>query len=437
MAKPTPITTPTNVLIIGSGGREHALGWKLKQSPKVKKLFFAPGNGGTAKLGQSVALDCEVVNTKLVDDINFFCRDHGITMIVIGPEDPLAGGLADRLAKPGRHVFGPTQDGARLEADKAFAKDLMRACRIPTADAKTFTHHEQAVAYVENRETPVVVKAAGLAKGKGAIVTRNTQEALDALHRCMVAKEFGEAGETVLVEERLVGQEVSILALVDGRNIYVLDPSQDHKQAGEGDTGPNTGGMGVYCPTPLADEQVMGTIEAQVLVPTVDALRRDGIDFKGVLYAGLMLTAGGPKVLEYNTRFGDPETQTLMMRMKGDLYDVLAACCEGRLDEADLSFANNVCVCVCMCSGGYPGSYEKGKPITGIDTAEDDKDVKVFHAGTAVAKNGDLVTAGGRVLNVCAMGKTLQEARDKANAACDKITFEGAFFRRDIGFRVL
>ncbi|MEM9414000.1 MAG: phosphoribosylamine--glycine ligase [Planctomycetota bacterium] len=437
MPKPSPIDTPTNVLIIGSGGREHAIGWKLKQSPKTKKLFFAPGNGGTAKLGENVPFNCDTVTTKLVDDINYFCRDNNITMIVIGPEDPLAAGLADRLAKPGRHVFGPTKDGARLEADKAFAKDLMRACRIPTADAKTFKNYEQAVAYVENRETPVVVKAAGLAKGKGAIVTSNTDEALDALKRCMVGKEFGEAGETVVVEERLVGQEVSILALVDGRNIFVLDPSQDHKQAGEGDTGPNTGGMGVYCPTPLVDDNLMGTIEGEVLVPTVDAMRRDGIDFKGVLYAGLMLTAGGPKVLEYNTRFGDPETQTLMMRMKGDLYDVLAACCEGRLDEVDLSFTNTVCVCVCMCSGGYPGSYEKGKKITGIEDAEEDKDVKVFHAGTALAKNGDLVTAGGRVLNVCAFGKTLKEARDKANAACDKIKFDGAFFRRDIGFRVM
>lgn len=437
MPKPTPIDTPTNVLIIGSGGREHALGWKLKQSPKVKKVFFAPGNGGTAQIGQNVPLNCDTVNTKLVDEINYFCRDHKVGMIVIGPEDPLAGGLADRLAKPGRHVFGPTKDGARLEADKAFAKDLMRACRIPTADARTFKNHEQAVAYVENRETPVVVKASGLAKGKGAIVTKNTEEALDALKRCMVDKEFGEAGETVVVEERLVGQEVSILALVDGRNIFVLDPSQDHKQQGEGDTGPNTGGMGVYCPTPLVDDAMMSTIERDVLVPTIDALRRDGIDFKGVLYAGLMLTAGGPKVLEYNTRFGDPETQTLMMRMKGDLYDVLAACCEGRLDEADLSFTNTTCVCVCMCSGGYPGPYEKDKPITGIEDAEEDKDVKVFHAGTALNKKGDLVTAGGRVLNVCAFGKTLAEARDKANAACDKIAFDGAFFRRDIGFRVM
>lgn len=433
MANPTT----TNVLIIGSGGREHALGWKLKQSPKVKKLFFAPGNGGTASIGENLPINCDVVNTKLVDEINYFCKHNDVTMVVIGPEDPLAAGLADKLAKPGRHVFGPVQAGARLEADKAFAKDLMKACSVPTADSKTFTSYENACAYVEARETPVVVKAAGLAKGKGAIVTKSTEEALAALKLIMHDRAFGEAGDKVVIEEKLVGQEVSILALVDGRNIFVLDPSQDHKQAGEGDTGPNTGGMGVYTPTPLIDDASMSLIEREVLVPTVDALRRDGIDFKGVLYAGLMMTAGGAKVLEYNTRFGDPETQPLMMRMKGDLYDILVACCEGKLDEAELSFDNKTCVCVVMCSGGYPGKYINGKPITGIKEAEADGSVKVFHAGTKLTKDGTLVTNGGRVLGVCATGKNLKDARDKANTACDKIKFEGAFFRRDIGFRVM
>lgn len=433
MANPTT----TNVLIIGAGGREHALGWKLKQSPKVKKLYFAPGNGGTAKLGENLPWDVDTVNTKLVDQIDYFCRHNGVSMVVIGPEDPLAQGLADRLAKPGRHVFGPIAAGARLEADKAYAKELMKACSVPTADSKTFTNYENACAYVEARETPCVVKAAGLAKGKGAIVTKNTEEALAALKLIMADRAFGEAGDKVVIEERLVGQEVSILALVDGRNIFVLDPSQDHKQVGEGDTGPNTGGMGVYTPTPLIDDASMSLIEREVLVPTVDAMRRDGIDFKGVLYAGLMMTAGGPKVLEYNTRFGDPETQPLMMRLKGDLYDIFVAVCEGKLDEVDLSFDNKTCVCVVMCAGGYPGKYEKGKVITGIDAAEADGNVKVFHAGTKLTKDGTLVTNGGRVLGVCATGKTLKDARDKANAACEKIKFEGAFFRRDIGFRVM
>ncbi|MEX1015711.1 MAG: phosphoribosylamine--glycine ligase [Phycisphaeraceae bacterium] len=427
---------PTNVLIIGSGGREHALGWKLKQSKQTAKIYFAPGNGGTAAIGENVKLDVEPVNTKNVDAIDWFCRQNKVGLIVIGPEDPLAQGLADRLQGKDRLVFGPVQAGARLEGDKAFAKQLMRAANIPTAEARIFTDYTAATAYVENRETPVVVKAAGLAKGKGAIVCSNQAEAIDAVKRCMADREFGEAGDTVVIEERLVGQEVSILALVDGRNIYVLDPSQDHKQVGEGDTGPNTGGMGAYCPTPLVDDTQMTLIQRDVLVPTVDAMRRDGITFQGVLYAGLMLTAGGPKVLEYNTRFGDPECQPLMMRLKGDLYELMAATCQGRLDEVQFDWDKRVACCVVMCSGGYPGKYETGIPITGIEDAESDPDVKVFHAGTKLVK-GQLVTAGGRVLNVTAMGKTLQEAQQKANAACDKIHFRGGFFRRDIGSRVM
>ncbi len=434
MAKQT-----NNVLILGSGGREHALGWKLKQSPRVGKLYFAPGNGGTAQIGENLPIDPSTVTTKLVDEIDYFCRHNDVAMVVIGPEDPLAQGLADRLAKPGRYVFGPVAAGARLEADKAYAKQLMRACSVPTADSRTFTNYEQACAYVESRENAVVVKAAGLAKGKGAIVTSTKEEALAALKLIMEDRAFGEAGDKVLVEERLIGQEVSILALVDGRNIFVLDPSQDHKQVGEGDTGNNTGGMGVYTPTPLVDDALMDEIQREVLVPTVDAMRRDDIDFKGVLYAGLMLTAGGIKVLEYNTRFGDPETQPLMMRLKGDLYSIFVACCEGELHKADLSFDKRVCICVVMCSGGYPDKYVNGKEITGIKEAEagSNGEVKVFHAGTTLKKDGTLVTNGGRVLNVCAFGKTLKEAQEKANAACEKIHFEGAFFRRDIGFRVM
>ena len=429
----------TNILVIGAGGREHALGWKLKQSKKCGKLFFAPGNGGTARLGTNVRLDIEPVNTKNVDAIDYFCRQNDVGLVVIGPEDPLCQGLADRLARPGRCVFGPVQSGARLEGDKAFAKQLMRGALIPTADARTFTDYEAAAAYVHSRETPVVVKAAGLAKGKGAIVCDDQAQAMEALKRCMVDREFGEAGETVVVEERLVGQELSVLALVDGRNLFVLDPTQDHKQVGEGDTGPNTGGMGAYCPTPLVNDALLGTIQREVLVRTVDALRRDGIEFKGVLYAGLMLTAGGPKVLEFNTRFGDPECQPLMMRLKGDLVEIMLAVCEGRLADVSLSWDSRVCVCVVMCSGGYPGEYEKGHVISGIEEAEKagGGDVKVFHAGTKLGKDGEVLTAGGRVLSVCALGKDLAEARDKANAACDRIEFEGAFFRRDIGHRVM
>ncbi|MFP4143867.1 MAG: phosphoribosylamine--glycine ligase [Phycisphaeraceae bacterium] len=426
----------TNILIIGSGGREHALGWKLKQSKNCGKLFFAPGNGGTSEIGENVNLAAEPVNTKNVDAIDWFCRHNDIGLVVIGPEDPLAGGLADRLKKPGRYVFGPVQAAARLEADKAWAKQLMRAVSVPTAEARIFTDYDRAMNWLESREVPPVVKAAGLAKGKGAIVCKTLDEAKDAVKRCMVDKEFGEAGETVVLEERLTGQEVSILALVDGRNIYVLDPSQDHKQVGEGDTGPNTGGMGAYTPTPLMNDQQMAVIEREVLVPVVDAIRRDGVEFHGVLYAGMMLTPGGPKVLEFNTRFGDPETQPLMMRLKGDLLEIMIATCEGRLSDVRIDWDDRVCCCVVMASGGYPGSYEKDIPITGIEDAEKDPDVKVFHAGTK--KAGDqLLTAGGRVLGVCAMGRDLKEAQQKANAACDRIRFRNAYFRRDIGFRVM
>ena len=443
---------PVNVLLIGSGGREHALGWRLKKSKRCGRLFFAPGNAGTADLGQNVPLKVEYnrdqpdfdagpsVTTKSADAIDYFCRQNGIALIVIGGEDPLAHGLADRLQRPERLIFGPVQAAARLEGDKAYAKTLMRAASIPTADSRTFTGFEQAVQYVQNRETPVVVKAAGLAKGKGAIVTSTPEQAVEALRRCMVRREFGDAGLTVVVEERLAGQEVSVLALVDGRNLYVLDPCQDHKPVGEGDTGPNTGGMGAYCPTPVMTPAIMQLVQRQVLVPIVDALRREGTEFRGVLYAGLMLTPGGPKVLEFNTRFGDPETQPLMMRLRGDLLDALIACCSqrgGGLADVDLSWDPRPCVCTVLASGGYPGDYKTGAKITGIDAAEKQGDVRIFHAGTKRDRDGDVVTAGGRVLGVCGLGDDLADARRKANHACGLIAFEGAQYRRDIGSRVM
>ncbi|MCX5662420.1 MAG: phosphoribosylamine--glycine ligase [Planctomycetota bacterium] len=440
-----------NVLVIGSGGREHALGWKLKQSPRCGKLFFTPGNGGTSFLGTNVALFNDKVDTKTVDAIDYFCRQNQVELIVIGPEDPLAAGLADRLAKPGRTVFGPVAAAARLEADKAYCKQLLRNASIPTAEARIFTNHSAALAYVQSRETPVVVKAAGLAKGKGVVVCDDAAQAQDAVNLIMRDHAFGEAGDTIVVEERLVGQEVSLLALVDGRNIFVLEPAQDHKQIGEGDVGPNTGGMGSYSPTPLIDDALMAVIESQILVPTVDALRREGVEYRGVLYAGLMLTAGGPKVLEFNCRFGDPETQTLMLRLKGDLLEIMLAVAgpgpssagQGspanwpKLDEVDLSWDPRCSVCVVMASGGYPGDYKKGIPITGIEAANALEGVRVFHAGTTTTRDGTLVTAGGRVLNVCAVGADLKEAQARANAACAKIHFEGAQYRRDIGFRVM
>jgi len=425
-----------NVLIIGSGGREHVLGWKLKKSKQCGALHFLPGNAGTDQLGKNISLEINEINTKAVDDIDWYCRENKIELVVIGPEDPLAAGLADRLQEKGLKVFGPVKGGARLEADKVYSKQLMRAALIPMAEGKTFTDASQALAYAEAHETPVVVKAAGLAKGKGVIVCDGPEDAVAAVKQVMVDREFGAAGDTVVIEERLVGQEVSILALVDGSSIYVLEPSQDHKQVGEGDVGPNTGGMGAYTPTPLVDDKLMSQINRDVLVPTVDALRREGVDFKGVLYAGLMLTAGGPKVLEFNCRFGDPECQPLMVRMKGDLLEIMLAVNEGKLDQVSIDWDKRVACCVVMCSGGYPGKYQTGLEITGIDDAQAMPDVQVFHAGTA-RKDGKVVTAGGRVLNVVALGDTLTEARDKANAACEKIQFQGAFFRTDIGDRVL
>ncbi len=425
-----------NILILGSGGREHALGWKLKQSKRCGKIYFAPGNAGTASLGTNVNLKIEPVDTKNADAIDYFARQNKIELIVIGPEDPLAQGLADRLAKPGRHVFGPIQAAARLEADKAFSKQLMRSALVPTAEARIFTDIDAALTYVQSRETGMVVKAAGLAKGKGVVVCKDQQQAVEAVELIMGKRAFGDAGSTILIEERLTGQEVSVLALVDGRNIFVLDPAQDHKQLNEGDTGPNTGGMGVYCPTPVISDELLTTIERQVLVPVVDSLRRDGITFQGVLYAGLMLTPAGPKVLEFNTRFGDPETQALLTRLKGDLLEILIATCTGKLDEVDLTWDPRYACCVVMASGGYPGDYKKGLPITGIEEAEKIETVTVFHAGTSL-KDGRPVTAGGRVLNVVALGKDLREAQTRANLACSKIHFEGAQYRKDIGFRVM
>ncbi len=429
--------TPTNVLILGSGGREHALGWKLKQSKHVKQLFFAPGNGGTAAIGKNVELTVDPVTTKSVDEMDYFCREHGIGLVVVGPEDPLCQGIADRLTKLGHRVFGPTADGARLEGDKAYAKQLMKAGSVPTGDCKTFTDAEHAVAFAEARETPVVVKATGLAKGKGVVVCDDSAEAVAAIQDIMVGLAHGEAGRTVLVEERLVGQELSVLAFVDGQNLYMMDPSQDHKQAGEGDVGPNTGGMGAYCPTPLATAALMREVESDVMVPIVDAMRRDGVVFKGVLYAGLMLTAGGVKVLEFNTRFGDPECQALMCRMKGDLYEVMQATVDGTLDTVDLTWSGQTAVCVVVCAGGYPGKYDKGVSITGIDEARAVDGVQVFHAGTKLEKDGRVDTAGGRVMNVVALGETLADAQAKANEAAALIRFDGAFFRRDIGHRVM
>jgi phosphoribosylamine--glycine ligase len=426
-----------NILVIGSGGREHALGWKLKQSPRCGKLFFAPGNAGTAALGSNVPMKIDKIDTKTIDALDYFCRQQKIELVVVGPEDPLANGIADRLARAGRAVFGPVQAAAKLEADKSWAKQLMRAAAIPTAEARIFTDAQAALSYVTTHETPVVVKASGLAKGKGAIVCDDAQQAADAVRTIMIDRAFGEAGDTLVIEERLVGQEVSVLALVDGRSIFVLDTTQDHKQVNDGDKGPNTGGMGAYGPTPLMTDALITRIEREVLVPIIDTLRRDEVVYQGLLYAGLMLTAGGPKVIEFNCRFGDPETQALLVRLRGDLVEILLATCQGHLDDVDIAWDPRPACCVVMASGGYPGEYKTGLPITGLNEAAKMPDVRVFHAGTATDKQGRVVTAGGRVLNVVALGSDLKDAQQRANAACALIHFEGAHYRKDIGFRVM
>ncbi|GMU24714.1 MAG: phosphoribosylamine--glycine ligase [Phycisphaerae bacterium] len=419
------------ILLIGNGGREHAMAWKMAQSPHTSRLFCAPGNPGTAQIAENVALDVSDFGA-----VVSFAKASQIDLAIIGPEEPLAGGIVDALAAAGIRTFGPRKAAARIEADKSYAKELMRQRSVPTAEARTFTKYRDARTYVASRDAAIVVKAAGLAKGKGVIVCADPAEGLLALEKIMVQRAFGPAGDTVLVEERLTGQEVSILCFVDGNTLYMLENAQDHKPVGEGDTGPNTGGMGAYSPTTLVDDEMLRQIEGEILVPVVDAMRREGLIYKGVLYAGLMLTAGGPKVLEFNCRLGDPETQPILMRLKSDLVEVMNAVVDDKLDSITLEWDPRPAVCVVMAAGGYPGSYESGKVITGLTEAAALPDVAVFHAGTAI-RGKDIVTSGGRVLGVTALGDTFEAARQRCYQAVGKIHFDGAHYRRDIGARAL
>src|SRR4051812_25031471 len=422
------------VLLVGNGGREHALAWKLAASPRVTALYAAPGNPGIAEVADVLPK----IGVMDFDAIERFVRDNRVELVVIGPEDPLAAGLADRLLAAGVKVFGPTKDAARVEADKWFAKELMRQQSIPTAEARSFTDPAAAEEYLRVRDEPVVVKAAGLAKGKGVMVCYRTEDALDAVNEIMRRKAHGAAGSRVVIEEMLSGPEVSILAFVDRKNIYVMEPAQDHKPVDDGDTGPMTGGMGAYTPTPVVTDAMLRQIERDVLVPAVDGLVREGIDYKGVLYAGLMLTTNGPKVLEFNCRFGDPETQPLMMRFQGDLLEVMLAVAEGRLDDATLKWDPRPALCVVAASRGYPGKYATGVPITGVEKADSMPDVKVFQSGTRLAPDGrTLLTDGGRVLSVAALGKTIADAQRRAYEAMAKIHFDGMHYRKDIGWRAL
>jgi phosphoribosylamine--glycine ligase len=422
-----------NVLLIGGGGREHALAWRLKRSASCGALFTThPSNPGIAGLARPVGFEPSLSELYRLEQ---FCRKASIDLVVVGPEAPLAAGVADALGSAGVAVFGPVRAAAQLEADKAYAKKLMRAASVPTAEARVFTDRDEARAYVETREDPPVVKAAGLAAGKGVFVPETIDAALAALDTIFVEQAFGDAGRTVLVEERLSGVEASAFALVDGRSVLMLDACQDHKRLGEGDTGPNTGGMGAICPTPRVSGELLTAVERDVIVPVVDALRRDDIEYRGVLYAGLMLTPAGPKVLEFNVRFGDPEAQCLVRRIGGDFAALLHATATGGLDRLGdgvvTSIPGHVC-CVVLASQGYPGAYEKGRPISGLEEADRVEGVTVFHAGTARA-DGEIVTAGGRVLNVVAHAESPALARERAYQAAALIDFEGKTLRNDIG----
>lgn len=426
----TETTKTIDILLLGSGGREHALAKKLAESPRCGTLYIAPGNGGTLQEGVNVALaedDPEAVAA--------FAREEGIGLVVIGPEAPLVAGVADAVRAAGIACFGPGAEGAQMEGSKRFSKELMERAGIPTAAYGSFTDEEAALAYVREQGAPLVVKADGLAAGKGVVVATEQDQAEEAVRECF-AGAFGDAGSTVVIEECLTGPECSLLAFTDGKTVRPMATAQDHKRALEGDRGPNTGGMGVYSPVPIVTDEELAVMK-QVVVDTVAELAAEGIDYRGCLYGGFMLTPEGPKVLEFNARFGDPETQVILPRLKNDLVDVMLACAEQRLDEVELSWRDEWAVAVVLTSAGYPGSYEKGKVITGIEDADALDGVTVYHAGTAVTDTGELVTSGGRVLAVTALGDTFEAARDLAYAACEKIDFEGKTLRHDIGLKAL
>jgi phosphoribosylamine--glycine ligase len=403
----------------------------LKRSVRAEHILCAPGNAGTAALAENVAIEV-ADHTGLVR----LATERAVGLTVVGPEAPLCAGIVDRFQAEGLRIFGPTAAAARIEGDKAYAKKLMKHAHVPTAEARIFNRFADAKAYVATRDTGVVVKAAGLAAGKGVVVCEDPADAILALERMMVQNEFGEAAATVVVEEILKGQELSIHALVDDRTIYVLESAQDHKAVGDGDTGPNTGGMGAYSPAPIATPEVYAVVEREVLVPIVDALRGDGAPYRGVLYVGLMLTAGGPKVLEFNCRFGDPETQVLLTRLDTDLLDVFEAVVDSRLDALDLRWKPKSAVSVVMASRGYPGKYESGKVIEGLAEAASQPDVFIFHSGTKRVEHLT-VSSGGRVLAVTALGDDIADAQRRAYAAVELIRFDNAYFRRDIADKAL
>ena len=415
------------VLIVGSGGREHAIAWAVAKSPKVDKIYCAPGNAGISEYAE-----CVDIGAMEFEKLAAFAKEQEIDLTVIGMDDPLVGGVVDVFEAEGLRVFGPRANAAIIEGSKAFSKDLMKKYNIPTAAYENFTSAEDALAYLETAKMPIVLKASGLALGKGVLICNTLEEAKEGVKTLMLDKQFGSAGDTIVIEEFMTGREVSVLAFCDGKTVKCMTSAQDHKRAKDGDQGLNTGGMGTFSPSPFYTKEVEEFCETHIYQPTIDAMAAEGRPFTGVLFTGLMLTKDGPKVLEYNCRFGDPEAQVVLPRMKNDIIDVFEACVDGRLDEIDLEFEDNAAVCVVLASDGYPEKYEKGFEITGIDAVNAKEGYHVFHAGSKF-ENGKLVTNGGRVLGVTAKGKDLVEARANAYAATELISFENKYMRHDIG----
>ncbi|HEY3375453.1 MAG TPA: phosphoribosylamine--glycine ligase [Candidatus Aquicultor sp.] len=420
------------ILVIGSGGREHALVWKLKQSPQVERIFCIPGNGGIVQDAECVKID---IND--LDALAGFAQDQAVGLTVVGPEAPLVAGIADIFMRRGLKVFGPSAKAAQLEGSKGFAKEIMKKYGIPTGDAMLFNDYGRAVAYLETFPAPYVIKADGLAAGKGVIIAPDMDAARAAVRSCLVERAFGPAGQTVLIEEHLSGQELSVLAFSDGKDVIPMAPAQDYKRAFDNDEGPNTGGMGSYSPVPVVTPGLYKKIVETILRPTIRGMAAEGIEYKGILYAGLMLTDSGPKVIEFNVRFGDPETQAILPRLKSDLLEPMLAVANSDLSGVTLTWTKDVCVSVVLASGGYPGDYSTGYEINGLEEAATVPGVQVFHAGTRLNDSGDIVTSGGRVMNVSAIGADFKEARDRAYAAVEKIHFDGIHYRNDIALRAV
>ena len=416
------------ILIVGSGGREHAIAYACSKSPKVDKIYCAPGNAGISELAE-----CVPISAMEFDRLADFAAEKEIDLTVIGMDDPLVGGIVDLFEARGLRVFGPRKNAAILEGSKAFSKDLMKKYNIPTAAYETFTSADDAKKYLETSEYPIVLKADGLALGKGVLICNTKEEALAGVDELMLDKKFGDAGNTIVIEEFMTGREVSVLSFVDGNTVKIMSSAQDHKRAKDGDEGLNTGGMGNFSPSPFYTEEVDDFCKKHIYQATVDAMKAEGREFKGVIFFGLMLTPKGPKVLEYNARFGDPEAQVVLPRLKNDIIDVFNACIDGTLDKIDLQFEGKACVCVILASDGYPLAYEKGKIITGLDNFKGKDGYYCFHAGTKFDDNGNIVTNGGRVLGITAKGDTLKEARANAYAATEWVDFENKYMRHDIG----